>query len=330
MKKNIKKQNKIIPFPHLELRYLEKGKSLLNEGNVKDAVYYLEEAKKMADENEEILTVLTLAYLQQENFSKAKTVLEEMMHLGTEDYFETVELYTTVLFQLHEYKTINTLLTMLLEEEEIPPETRARFEELLELCKNLSNEKMIQQYEEGIDLFEGDFHAIIQKISELNENRIQVYLKEILKYLENPTAHPFIKTVVLHALKENGFNQQVNITKYGKHISINPSTYPAVQDVKFPRLVKKYIEKQLNDHYPSFLDSALTICDNFFFFIYPFEQQMKDPLLWAVAILELVASYLGQNFYENEQFARLVKDVSKEKLDEAKNFIMFVEQDFIQ
>ena len=57
---------------------------------------------------------------------------------------------------------------------------------------------------------------------------------------------------------------------------------------------------------------------------------MKDPLLWAVAILELVASYLGQNFYENEQFARLVKDVSKEKLDEAKNFIMFVEQDFIQ
>ena len=73
---------------------------------MKDAVYYLEEAKKMADENEEILTVLTLAYLQQENFSKAKTVLEEMMHLGTEDYFETVELYTTVLFNFMSIKQL--------------------------------------------------------------------------------------------------------------------------------------------------------------------------------------------------------------------------------
>ena len=127
---------------------------------------------------------------------------------------------------------------MLLEEEEIPPETRARFEELLELCKNLSNEKMIQQYEEGIDLFEGDFHAIIQKISELNENRIQVYLKEILKYLENPTAHPFIKTVVLHALTENGFNQQVNITKYGKHISINQVHILPSKTLNFHGLLK--------------------------------------------------------------------------------------------
>ena len=112
-------KNNVIPFPNLEKHLLNKAKDCLRYGNTKDAIRFLQESKLMDEGNPETLRLLTTAYMQQGNFHQAKQLLEEMMEQGIGDYFEITDLYISVLFELHEYKKIKTMLTMLLEEGQI-------------------------------------------------------------------------------------------------------------------------------------------------------------------------------------------------------------------
>lgn len=54
--------DKVIPFPNLPLRLLDKGSNLLIEGRIKEAIPYLEKAEQLEPENPDILYTLIGAY----------------------------------------------------------------------------------------------------------------------------------------------------------------------------------------------------------------------------------------------------------------------------
>lgn len=330
MKKDPKEQDKVIPFPQLELRLLNKGRNCLEEGNVSEAIEYLEEAKRIDDENADILYTLTIAYVQQGNFTKAKQILEEMMRFGIGEYFDVVELYVTVLFQLHEYKKINTLLTMLLDEEQIPSHKVEQYTELLQLSEKLAKEMKIKQQRNPKDLFKGDFQRVIQNIMELDLEDIYTYLQEIERFLQNELEDPFIKTIIINALKEKGFEHEIQVNKFGKRINLNPAQYFSVQAVPFSLEVKQYIKEALSDDNPSLLENAITLCENFFFAIYPLEKEFQNPLQWALAIISITASYFSQNLEEIEFIKQYSDQLSTDQIEEAKAFVQMVEAQFIK
>ena len=330
MEKDPKANDNVIPFPQLELRLLNKGRLCLEEGNVKEAIEYLEEAKRIDDENPEILFTLTIAYVQQGNFSNAKLILEEMMRFGIGDYFEVVELYVTVLFQLHEYKKINTLLTMLLDEEQIPEHKLDQYRELLQLSQKLADEQKKKTNRDPKELFKGDFQKVLQNILELDLEDVHTFIHEIESFLRDDSKDAFVKTMIINALKEKGFERKIQVRKFNKSITLNPSSYFSVQDVPFSREVKQYIEKALRDDNPSLLENALTLCENFFFAIYPLEKEMTNPLQWAIAILAITASYFDQNLEEMAFIKTNAAHISEAEVEEAKAFVLHVEEHFMK
>ena len=57
--------------------------------------------------------------------------------------------------------------------------------------------------------------------------------------------------------------------------------------------MKQHLDHLLTDKNPVMLEYSITLCERFFM-IYPLEMNFKDPVLWAMAILSVVESYIGQ------------------------------------
>src|SRR5690606_10267792 len=157
-----KEEKKVIPFPQLDQRLLNKGRDLLEQGQVEEALELLLEAENLNDENPEILYTLTAAYIKQGDFRRAREKVERLLNEGIGDYFMAVEMYIPILFQLHEYKKIYQLITMLLEEGVLPEEKQIQYEDLKALCERLEEETRNRRKKPAqlFHLFEGNIEQI--------------------------------------------------------------------------------------------------------------------------------------------------------------------------
>lgn len=319
-------RRKIIPFPNLQWRLLEKGRESLSKGNVEDAIGYLRDAKEVDPGNEHILYTLAGAYIHQGNLKEAKETLEEMLHSGTGDYFETVELYITVLFQLHEYKKIESLLTMLLEENQIPAHKIQQYKDLYRLAKKMPEEKN-RDCKNTEDLFNGDTKTVINQLVRLTKDEILSCMDDFRQFLSDDSKNPFIKTILLNDMKVKGISQTVDVHKFSRKVTINIREYAEVQHVPFTLEVKRLLEKHLAHINPSMYEYAITLCDRFFFTVYPLEMQFQNPKLWAAAITFVVESYMNPG-YEPAQTIKIYRDIDEQELKETAQFIKDVDHQF--
>ena len=58
---------------------------------------------------------------------------------GIGDYFQMVDLYLTILIQLHEYQEIVITIEALLDEKEIPPEKHDHFLTILQFSRRMAD-----------------------------------------------------------------------------------------------------------------------------------------------------------------------------------------------
>ncbi|MCU9614046.1 hypothetical protein OEV98_10780 [Caldibacillus lycopersici] len=326
--------NNIILFPKLEQRLLQKGKDYLDRGRVNEAIPLLLDAKKINSENQDILYTLTAAYLKLGSMQKALDIVEEMLNLGIGDYFETTDMYITILFQLHEYKKIQQLITMLMEENQIPFSKMDQYTELLHLCERMDDVENIEhsrEFEPIENIFEGNFTEIVQNIAQLDIEQIQHHIDTIRNFLRDEEEDPFIKTILLNTLKENDYREVVTIKKFGMEMNLNVMEYPSVREVPFVEEVKQFLFKQYEQKNPSLMEYTNTLCERFFFNIYPLERDFTNVELWANAILRVVDRYMNENEVAdgNDSQFRISNGIDEDKLQEAQQFILAVEQKFV-
>lgn len=319
-----KEEKKVIPFPQLDQRLLNKGRDLLEQGKVEEALELLLEAEKLNDENPEILYTLTAAYIKQGDFRRARAIVERLLNEGIGDYFMSVEMYIPILFQLHEYKRINQLITMLLEEGVLPEEKQIQYEDLQALCERLEEEARSRRRKPAklFKLLKGNSEQVARQIIALDDDDLEFYLEEIKEYLLDGNTDPFIKTMLLSKLHEAKIEEQIRIRKFKMDIEIIPSQYPAVGDVNFSKNVRHRIVQKLEDDNPVLKDFAVTLCDRFFFHIYPLEKDFHGTENWAEALIFVAKEYLGvgEDIHQEEE-----SNLSQDFVDVV-NFILYVEQ----
>src|SRR5690606_39227335 len=117
-----KTNSKIILFPDLEKRLLEKGLESLQQNKFTEAIDYFENAIEIEPESSEIHIGLVLAYFESGELHKAKERANYMLQSGIGDYIQVIDLYLMILVQLHQYDEIIATIEVLLEEREIPKE----------------------------------------------------------------------------------------------------------------------------------------------------------------------------------------------------------------
>lgn len=300
MKKN---GPKIIPFPDLEKRLVDKGLEQLQEKKFTAAIQMFEEAKELASDDSNVYMGLVLAYYESGALEKAKDLAKIMLKEGIGEYFQTLDLYMMILVQLHDYEEIVTTIEALDDEQAIPFEKREHFSNFLTFSKRMVENRLSSLESEDepeyvphrpLDLLENnDSNLQMRKIVELSQKNIRPYIKEIKAYLQSKEGHPFLKTMLINILQEQEYEKEVIVAKFGDEKHIVPTALPSLHDFKQFLEIKEKVE-DLEGKDPTFFHQLISLVERHLYLLYPFELKPSSPAVWAAAYHVTVLEYHGR------------------------------------
>jgi tetratricopeptide (TPR) repeat protein len=307
-RERVKSKDNLIYFPGLEKRLTNKGLESLEKKKFTEAITLLEDAKELDPENDDVLIGLVLAYYEAGSFKQAKVLANEMLLKGIGDYLQTVDLYLTVLIQLHEYQEIISTIEALLEEKEIPPEKYDHFLTILQFSQrmedNLQPDIKVSMHEETNDQ-EPDLLSIkslneqMLLVSRWAEKNIRPYVSGIADYLRAEAGHPFLKTMLLTLLKEQEIDRELVVRKFALEESIIPTQLPDARVQ--PRMIeiKALLGERLESNNPVLFENTIGMVERIFFISYPFDLEPASTSAWAAAFHQLVQQYHGIDMQVN-------------------------------
>jgi tetratricopeptide (TPR) repeat protein len=328
-----KRKDNIIFLPGLEKRLTDKGLENLQNKRYQEAITLLEEAREHDPENSDILVGLVLAYFEAGAYIKAKDLANEMLLKGIGDYFHLVDLYLTILIQLHEYQEIVSTIEALFDEMEIPPDRHDHFLTILQFSKRMADNNQLdssEDTEEDSYLKELNLTSLkslneqMLVISNLAEKNIRPYIEEIKEYLTSDSGHPFLKTMLLSLLKEQEYDKEIMVKKFSEDQYIVPIELPDIQSQPRMQEIENLLEKRLENSDPSLFENIKGMIERIFFISYPFEFKPNDSLAWAGAFHFLVLDYLGAD----SDLTALANEyeISSEKIEQALSKIRELEE----
>lgn len=298
-----KRKENVIFFPGLEKRLTDKGLESLEKKKFKEAIALLEEARELDPDNSNALIGLVLAYFEAGSFKNAKVLAKEMLHKGIGDYIQLVDLYLTVLIQLHDYQEIVSTIEALLEEKEIPPEKHDHFLTILQFSQRMADNRKTEEESISEDhnvkelqlLKINDINEQLLLISSLTEKNIRPYITEMAEYLRSEKGHPFLKTMLLTLIKEQEIDREFIVRKFSKEEGFYPGSLPEVRIQPKMLQIKELLETELVNNNPVLFEQTIRMVERIFFISYPFDLEPKSPAAWAAAFHLVAEDYLGMD-----------------------------------
>lgn len=293
-------KSNVVPFPRLKERLLERGLESISQKEYKEAAALLRQARRLDHDDGEIGTAYMIALYEAGDYERAKEQGRQMLREGTGDYFEILDLFLMILVQLGEHEEISSTLHALLEEKEAPPDKLDHYEKLLAFSeKRMQMPKPEQEPgQTGRKLFETENQEEqILRVSHLVHENIRPYLDEIRAYIRDPDEHPFIQTLLLNVLKEQGITDEFEVQKLGKAGAVNPAHLLPIFETQLYNLLITRLSRDLEQKNPTLFAQVKTVLDRHFFLLYPFEPEPEDPSLWAAAYYSMGLKLFGQEAY---------------------------------
>ncbi|MDQ0270017.1 tetratricopeptide repeat protein [Cytobacillus purgationiresistens] len=331
-----KREDKVIRFPDLEKRLLERGLESLQEKKFKDAIHFLEEALSISSENEEANIALVLAYFETGDLTPAKEHAERMLQTGIGDYIQVIDIYLMILIQLHQYEEIVTVIEGLMEDKEVPKEKFEHFNRLLEFSRRMSESAVNKGVEEEFEEEDDADHSVLDLQSITNQkdqlivagqlaNRnIAPLIEDIQAYLMLSNGQPFFKTLLINVMKEHAYNKEVTVGKMDKNDSFVPEDLPEIDEIPQQKNIENILKEQVENDDPVLYEHIRSIIERHFFMMFPFNLDGYEDEVWAASYHFLAAEYLGFDDLTDEMVN--LYNISKEELHEALAYIKKIEE----
>ena len=334
-KRNRKKLNdKVVLFPGLEKRLLEKGLESLQQKRFREAIDFLEEALALEQEDNDVHIGLALAYFESGQLTKAKELAGSMLQKGIGDYIQIIDLYLMILVQLHQYDEIVKTIEILIEEKEIPADKLEHFTRMLQFSKRMAETSPSIHTEETlhddpmdmeIDFFSiENQHEQIQVATKLMTRNIKPIISQIQEYLKSNDAQPFFKTMLLNVLIEHEFEKDVIVEKFGEKTTVKPSTLQgAHQNNQLDKLLE-IAAGQLEHEDPVLFEHIKSLIERHLFILYPFQLKPFSEQVWAAAYHNLAAEYQGVHY--SIKVLALRYNVTEKEISKAGAYIKQIEE----
>ncbi|MBU8879595.1 tetratricopeptide repeat protein [Bacillus sp. FJAT-29790] len=315
MKKRERKKlnDKVILFPDLEKRLLEKGLESLQRKKFTEAIDLFEEAMALEPENSEVHIGLILAYFEFGSLQLAKERANNMLQMGIGNYIQIIDIYLMILVQLHQYDEIVTTIEALIEENEIPGEKIEHFTRMLQFSrrmaesipqKELDPDLSYETENKELNLFTLEDHKEqMLLIAQLADRNIRPYVEEIQTYLQSAEGNLFVKTLLLNILLDQDYDKEVMIRKLDREISVIPANLLPVHEQPQLKILLELLGGQLEHEDPVLLENIKSLIERHFFIIYPFTFETFEESSLAAAYHSLANDYHGIS-YDIEEIAR--------------------------
>ncbi|PLS16895.1 hypothetical protein CVD28_14670 [Bacillus sp. M6-12] len=297
-----KEDKKVIPFPKLANRLVEMGLQSLSDKDFKRAADLFGQARELEPENPDLNVGLVVSLVELGFYEEAKELCKELLQKGIGDYFQVVNIYLMILLQLNEHEEMASTIEALLDENQVPPDKEEHFEKMLQFSKRSAAEKERQRNavrereEQNFDdnLFSGKSEQeLLLTISKLSSMNARPYMVQIKEFLEDGTAHPFFKTLLVNILREQEYEQEIRIEKFGSRMAITPARLPGMKHSPFFIETSRLLELELQDANPTLLELAAGLLERHHFLFYPFDPGENAFEEWAAGYHYLSEEYQG-------------------------------------
>jgi tetratricopeptide (TPR) repeat protein len=304
--KNNEEKGKILQFPGLKERLLEKGVQALENGEIQESADLLTQAYEMDPENPDINTALVLALYENKQYDDAKVICKEMLLEGIGEYFEVVDMYLMILIQLHQHQDVVDTIHALFDEKEVPFDKEEHFRKLLHFSeKVLDGKETVTRMDEKSEIPE----TSILKDKSLEEQtliaaqlvhqNIRPYLPELVSFLKEGTSHPFLQSMILNVLREHDYDKETFINKMEREVIVTPSELPDVFETKIFMEVSEQLEELLSQRNPTLFQHALELVKRHSFLLYPFDLE-GDPANIAIVYASWAADMFADSILKEE------------------------------
>jgi len=322
---------KVIPFPGLADRFADKGMDALINKQFKDAAAFFEEAIALNEELYNAQFGLVVVFVELGKYEEAKLRCQSILQKGLGDYFKTMEMYLMILLQLNEYEEMEATINALSKEGYIPFDKEEHFNNMLSFSRRMSEERkttfveeeeITSEFEEELDLFSKSDQEQLILVSKLKNENIRKYIDEIKDYLQSPEGHPFVKTTLLLLLKEQELQDECDVEKFLKHVTVVPAQLEDLHTSDFFRKTVLILEEQVAHENPSLCDLARQLAERHHFLMYPFEPK-ENAECWAAAHQVLAEQYQGEE--DNEERIARQYDVDCEEVRKIIEYLQHIE-----
>ncbi|MDQ0161161.1 tetratricopeptide repeat protein [Aeribacillus alveayuensis] len=286
MKKN---DGKVIPFPRLKERLIERGMEALRKKEYERALDLFEEAEKWDKDHDEIILGKAICFLELGKLHEAKAICKKMLHEDQGNYFTVLQIYLTILVQLGQYEEVQMTIEAVLEEHKVPPYQAEHFYKLLDFSR-----KMNKEQEENYTPPAFSFEKMIENVDEqmkyvhfLQHSSHIKHYQTIQDFLDHPDIHPVVKTMLLQILREREITKKVFITKFGKNMTVIPNELKDISEYHLVQRVFNLLEDHLASENPTLYEAVKDMWLRHLYVLYPFPPEPPNESLWAAALHQI-------------------------------------------
>lgn len=302
-KKKQKQEGNVVLFPNLGSRLVEKGMEHIEKREFKRAVELYSQARELDPENPDVNVGLIVSFVEIGRYIEARDLCKEMLHKGIGDYFQIVSIYLMVLLQLNEHEEMVTTIEALLDDNQVPTDKIDHFKKMLAFSSRILEEnedmsiEMVEEKQIELDFNDDEWFAgktdeeIFRNISRFSNANIRAFMPSVQTFLLDEKAHPFLKTLLLHILKEQEYDKHVRVIKLSQEMVIIPTEILHLKDTNFFKTVTSLVEKHLEQENPSLLAMATSLIERQQFVMYPIEPEERTFPVWACAYHAVAESY---------------------------------------
>ncbi len=271
----LRKKENVIVFPGTFEKLVENGHVAVEQENYELAVEAFDQAIVYEPDNPEFLGPYAVALYETKDFQRAKEIAARLLHSGTADYVDAMELYLTISIQLQEYDEVEMTIDALIDEGIVPPDMLNKFNYLRELNGRLSDRYAQDEPSYRMELFTLDefmkMDALAQQyaLASLEGSDLTDLVPLLEKIVVRDDVAPLAITFALTLLHQTGHSDELTVRKFGWEKRVVPAamTLPGQDDLT-KQVLEEVDRRLLQD--PSRLEMAQGLIEKFAITAFPF------------------------------------------------------------
>lgn len=271
----LRKKENVIVFPGTFEKLVENGHVAVEQENYELAVEAFDQAIVYEPDNPEFLGPYAVALYETKDFQRAKEIAARLLHSGTADYVDAMELYLTISIQLQEYDEVEMTIDALIDEGIVPPDMLNKFNYLRELNGRLSDRYAQDEPSYRMELFTLDefmkMDALAQQyaLASLEGSDLTDLVPLLAIIVARDDVAPLAITFALTLLHQTGHSDELTVRKFGWEKGIVPAamTLPGQDDLT-KQVLEEVDRRLLQD--PSRLEMAQGLIEKFAITAFPF------------------------------------------------------------
>lgn len=289
----------VVMFPKWKSTLEQDGLNALQEKKYPEALERFEKLISFDAANSEVLTGKLICLMELGRYTEAENICKNLMKDDEENYFKYLHIYLTVLFQTNQYEELLDLLDEVFQSDDIPHEIRKQFWQLYDITKKLNADEVSSEHIENVDEFLASLNTKDVKkqwrfISKLKHQDVHPYIKEIAPYLQMDYIQPVIKTALLQWMQEHQVDQELEVTKLGDSITVNPSKLSDVLTHPSSESLLKHLD-EVEQNNPTLYEFIEQLIFRYLYVRFPIMPKDEETPALAKAFFDLGTSYLQLN-----------------------------------